>query len=75
MDLSADPQHLYLQRSALEASFPPAKANLLPQATAEEQPCSEEKTLKSHITDNKVFSEMLDILTMKCRRTYDNKTS
>ena len=46
MDLSTDPQHLYLQRSALEASFPPAKANLLPQATAEEQPCSEEKNTK-----------------------------
>ena len=27
MDLSTDPQHLYLQRSALEASFPPAKAD------------------------------------------------
>ena len=28
-----------------------------------------------YITDHKVFIEMLDILAMKCRRTYDNKTS
>ena len=39
---------------------------LLPQSTAEEQLRSEEKTRKNHITDNKVFSEMLDILAMKC---------
>ena len=64
--------------SALDASFPPAKAD--PEKTAATvdhgstatQPT---KTQKSHITDYKVFSERLDILAMKCRRTYDNKTS